>query len=62
MYLNGFHGDLSETFLVGNVDDEAKHLVSITKDCLHAAISICKNDERFSSIGNTIRYFSGISL
>ncbi|XP_028403622.1 methionine aminopeptidase 1D, mitochondrial-like isoform X2 [Dendronephthya gigantea] len=54
VYLKGFHGDLSETFLVGNVDDGGKRLVSVTKDCLYAAINVCKHNERFSLIGKTI--------
>lgn len=29
VYLNGFHGDTSRTFLVGNVDKEAKKLVKV---------------------------------
>lgn len=54
IYVNGFHGDLSETFLLGNVDDDAKRLVSITKQCLEEAIAVCKHDECFSLIGKTI--------
>eukprot|EP00466_Bigelowiella_natans_P000384 jgi/Bigna1/51508/estExt_Genewise1Plus.C_10273 len=42
VYKNGFHGDLNETFLVGNVDDESKHLVKTTYDSLMLAIKACK--------------------
>ena len=58
IYLNGFHGDLSETFVLGNADNDARRLVSVTKDCLNAAIAVCKHNERFSSIGNTISYIA----
>ena len=56
VYVKGFHGDLSETFLLGDVDDGGKRLVSVTKNCLYAAINVCKHNERFSLIGKTIRY------
>ncbi|EFX75655.1 hypothetical protein DAPPUDRAFT_322965 [Daphnia pulex] len=29
VYLNGFHGDVSETFLVGDVDEQGKELVDV---------------------------------
>lgn len=54
LYVNGFHGDLSETILIGDVDDDGKRLVSVTKLCLEAAIAVCKHNECFSLIGKTI--------
>jgi methionyl aminopeptidase len=42
VYHNGFHGDLNETFLVGDVDEESKKLVKITHECLDEAIKIGK--------------------
>lgn len=38
VYHNGFHGDLNETFYVGEVDEEAKKLVQTTYECLMQAI------------------------
>ena len=29
VYLNGFHGDTSRTFLVGNVDKDAQKLIKV---------------------------------
>ncbi|XP_020269290.1 methionine aminopeptidase 1D, chloroplastic/mitochondrial [Asparagus officinalis] len=55
VYLNGYHGDTSATFLCGNVDDEAKKLVEVTKECLHKAISICAPGVEFNRIGKTIQ-------
>lgn len=37
-YYRGFHGDLNETFFVGNVDEKAKTLVRVTHECLDKAI------------------------
>ena len=31
-YYKGFHGDLNETFVVGNVDDESKKLIRVTAE------------------------------
>lgn len=38
VYHNGFHGDLNETFFIGDVDEEAKKLVQTTYECLMQAI------------------------
>ena len=38
VYHNGFHGDLNETFYVGEVDDGARKLVQTTYECLMQAI------------------------
>ncbi|CAB1331030.1 unnamed protein product [Coregonus sp. 'balchen'] len=38
VYHNGFHGDLNETFFVGEADEGAKKLVQTTFECLMQAI------------------------
>lgn len=43
VYHNGFHGDLNETFFVGDVDEEAKKLVQTTYECLMQAIDSGRN-------------------
>lgn len=55
MYQDGVHGDLSETYCVGNVDDESRNLVRVTRQCLDDAIAVCKPNEKLSLIGNRIR-------
>ncbi|GMH06417.1 hypothetical protein Nepgr_008257 [Nepenthes gracilis] len=55
VYLNGYHGDTSATFFCGDVDDEAKKLVQVTKECLHKAISICGPGVEYNKIGRTIQ-------
>ncbi|KAJ3700217.1 hypothetical protein LUZ61_003922 [Rhynchospora tenuis] len=54
VYLNGYHGDTSATFFCGDVDDEAKQLVEVTKECLNKAISICAPGVELNRIGKTI--------
>ncbi|XP_011689054.1 PREDICTED: methionine aminopeptidase 1D, mitochondrial [Wasmannia auropunctata] len=54
VYLNGYHGDCSAMFQVGEVDSEGKRLITVTELCLKSAIEICKPNERFCNIGNVI--------
>ena len=42
LYHGGFHGDLNETYLVGNVDEAGQKLVQNTRECLQKAIEIGK--------------------
>lgn len=42
VYLNGMHGDCSETFYVGEVDSASKQLVEVTRDCLKVGIRAIK--------------------
>ncbi|POM77232.1 Methionine aminopeptidase, merops subfamily M24 [Phytophthora palmivora] len=56
VFLDGFHGDTSQTFLVGNVDDAGKHLVDVTNQALMGAIEhCCKPLNRFASIGDFVQ-------
>lgn len=55
VYHNDFHGDLSETFLVGNVKPEVRKLVEVTYECLMKAINIVRPGEKYREIGNVIQ-------
>ncbi|KRT83730.1 Peptidase, partial [Oryctes borbonicus] len=55
VYHKGFHGDLNETFFVGNVDNKHKNLVKVTHECLMKAIDIVKPGEKYREIGNIIQ-------
>uniref|UniRef100_A0A8C5KGJ4 Methionine aminopeptidase n=1 Tax=Jaculus jaculus TaxID=51337 RepID=A0A8C5KGJ4_JACJA len=54
VYYNGYHGDTSETFLVGNVDACGKKLVEVARRCRDEAIAACRAGAPFSVIGNTV--------
>ncbi|KAG6840409.1 hypothetical protein C0991_006880 [Blastosporella zonata] len=41
VYLNGYHGDTSQTFLVGDVDEQGRELVRLTNAALQAGIDAC---------------------
>ena len=42
VYYNGFHGDLNETFFVGNVDKDSVRLVQCAYEALAAAIAVVR--------------------
>ncbi|KAK3288917.1 Microtubule-associated protein 1A, partial [Cymbomonas tetramitiformis] len=52
--LDGWHGDLNETFCVGNVSDENKHLVKTAYECLFKAIEMVKPGTRYRDVGDAI--------
>lgn len=52
--VDGWHGDQSETFLVGAVSDEARALTQCAFDCLHLAIKAIRPWSRISEIGDAI--------
>ena len=52
VYFNGYHGDLNETFYVGEVDDDTVRLVNTTYECIMTAIAACKPGVRYREIGN----------
>lgn len=52
--VEGWHGDQSETFAIGNVDDEKLSLMQCAFDCMHLAIEALKPGCRVAEIGNTI--------
>ena len=54
MYFNGYHGDLNETFYVGEVDDNTVRLVNTTYECIMTAIAACKPGVRYREIGNIV--------
>lgn len=54
VFFDGFHGDCSKTFLVGNVDDTGRRLVSENHMALMEAIKICKPGQKFNEIGRVI--------
>ncbi|EXB76238.1 Methionine aminopeptidase 1A [Morus notabilis] len=61
VYYKGVHGDLNETFFVGNVDEEYKRLVQCTYECLEKAIAIVKPGMRFREVGEVINRHASMS-
>jgi methionyl aminopeptidase len=55
IYLDGVHGDTNATCLVGNVDDESRRLVEVTRESLDLAIAEVRPGAPFSVIGKAIQ-------
>ena len=55
VFLNGFHGDTSGMFMIGDVSDTAKKLVQTTKECLDRAIEAVSAKARLGDIGYAIQ-------
>lgn len=54
LYLDGVHGDLNETYLVGEPDEESRLLVRTSYECLEKAMAIVKPGTRFRDVGAII--------
>jgi methionyl aminopeptidase len=52
--VNGYYGDSSETFMIGQVSDEAKHLVSVTAKAMLLGIAACRPGNLLSAIAAAI--------
>ncbi|MBQ3200708.1 MAG: type I methionyl aminopeptidase [Clostridia bacterium] len=53
--LNGFHGDAARTLLIGNVSEEKKKLVEVTRECFFEALKFCKAGYHISDIGAAVQ-------
>jgi methionyl aminopeptidase len=54
VYLDGVHGDTNATFLVGEVDEESRRLVTVTHQCLLDGIAAVRPGRPISDIGAAI--------
>ncbi|KAI4369799.1 hypothetical protein MLD38_018203 [Melastoma candidum] len=61
VYYKGVHGDLNETYFVGNVDESSRQLVQCAYECLDKAMAIVKPGVRFREIGEVINRHASMS-
>ena len=54
---NGWHGDTSRTFKVGNVSVKAEKLIKVTYDSMMKAIEIVKDGIHLGDIGSSIQTY-----
>jgi len=54
VFLDGYHGDCSFTYPVGQIDQQAEKLIKVTSKCLDIGISTCKDDVPYRNIGKNI--------
>lgn len=52
---NGYYSDASRMFMIGNVSEEAKRLVEVTKECLYKGIEAVKPWGHLGDVGYAIQ-------
>ena len=52
---DGFHGDTSRMFFVGDVSVRARRVCQISRECLHRAIALVKPGARLGDLGHAIQ-------
>jgi methionyl aminopeptidase len=52
--LDGFHGDTSATFFVGEPSPDARHVVDVARRCLAAGIAVVREGARVGDIGAAV--------
>ncbi len=57
-YIDGFHGDATKTFAVGQISDEAKALLAVTEESLMLAISMAKPGVRIGDLSAAIQEYN----
>jgi methionyl aminopeptidase len=55
IFRDGVHGDTNATFAVGEVDDESRRLIEVTRECLERAIATVRPGAPFNVIGKAIQ-------
>jgi methionyl aminopeptidase len=55
IFLDGVHGDTNATFLVGEVDEQSRRLVEVTRESLELGIAAVRPGRPFSDIGRAIQ-------
>jgi len=53
--LDGYYGDSSRMFLIGEVSPEARKLVRVTRECLELGIAQVKPGNRLGDVGHAIQ-------
>jgi methionyl aminopeptidase len=56
--LNGYYGDTSKMFTVGNVSPEALDLIDVTKHCINLGIQQVRPGNQFGNIGYAISKYA----
>jgi methionyl aminopeptidase len=58
VFKNGFHGDSAYTFAIGNISDEVKQLLRVTKESLYKAIEKAVHGNRVGDISFAVQDYT----
>lgn len=53
----GYHGDSAWTYAVGQISDDAKHLMEVTEESLYAGLAQVKPGNRLSDISHAVQEY-----
>ncbi len=53
----GYHGDSAWTYSVGQVSEEARHLMKVTEESLYAGLAMVKPGNRLSDISHAVQTY-----
>ena len=57
-FLNGYHADAARTYGVGNISDEAKQLIDVTKECFMRGAQAAVSGNRIGDIGFAVQSYA----
>ena len=57
IFLDGYHGDNAFTFHIGQISDEAQHLLDVTKASLYKGIEEAKPENRLGDVCHAIQNY-----
>jgi methionyl aminopeptidase len=55
---DGFHGDTSATFAIGEVSSDARHVMDVARRCRDAGIAVVREGARLGDIGEAIEHLA----
>jgi methionyl aminopeptidase len=58
VYKNGFHGDSAYTYAIGEISNEVKQLLRVTKESLYEGIRKARQGNRIGDIANAIQEYT----
>lgn len=56
-FKNGYCGDAAKTYAVGNITDEAKKLIDVTRQSFYEGLKFCKVGYRLSDVSNAVQTY-----
>lgn len=54
-YKNGYHGDCARTFGIGNISDEAKKIIDVTRQSFYEGIKLARTGYKISDISSAVQ-------
>ena len=57
-FYNGFHGDTSATFYIGEPSPQARHVTEVARRCLELGLQAVRDGARMGDIGAAIQHYA----